>query len=328
MLMPVWLIATIVLSILNLFWCRSALLACVIAFVACSPAIWNFSPLNVVNTNAQIYKGYPTFTLLTYNVANFSHCDSTLSDDYNHTLSYILKTDADVVCLQEGESLFSNDLRHYSILQEQVDSIFKAYPYVLLHKSRQILLSKYPAKALPTSYNSKGGNGIAAYRLNIQGVPVTLFNVHLQSYSLSKNDKSLYHNITEMNRDDKLKSQLINVKSQLIRKIQRAAELRERDAEKLGHYVQHYAGENAIIAGDFNDVPGCYTLQRMADFNFKQVYSKVGFGPTHTFNADRFYFRIDHILYRGNMEPILIWRGNTKASDHYPLFTAFALTGD
>ena len=80
------------------------------------------------------------------------------------------------------------------------------------------------------------------------------------------------------------------------------------------------------MAGDFNDVPGCYTLEYLADLGFHNVYSEIGCGPDITYNSDRFYFRIDHVLYRGALQPLSIRRGRIRSSDHYPLIVDFAIT--
>ena len=43
-----------------------------------------------------------------------------------------------------------------------------------------------------------------------------------------------------------------------------------------------------------------------------------------TYHANRFWFRIDHILYKGNMEARWLERLHNKSSDHYPLLVRFA----
>ena len=171
------------------------------------------------------------------------------------------------------------------------------------------------------------------FRLNIEGETVTLFDVHLKSYFLTQDDKELYRDVTnikDVKNDIKdihsIKGTMFDVKSQLLGKVQRAAEDRELDAIRLGHLIDRYGGPNVIVAGDFNDVPGCYTLRHLAEFNLRQVYSELGFGPMITFNRDRFYFRIDHVLYRGALMPLRMRRGSSLASDHYPLLVRFALT--
>jgi endonuclease/exonuclease/phosphatase (EEP) superfamily protein YafD len=90
--------------------------------------------------------------------------------------------------------------------------------------------------------------------------------------------------------------------------------------------IHSIGGPNVIVCGDFNDVPGCTSLRNLTSISgLKQVYPEVCCGPTYTFNTNRFYFRIDHVLYRGDLKPVEMVRGDIRCSDHYPLLTTFLL---
>lgn len=328
MTFPMWLGALILFTLLDIFFCHKALFISIVTFVACGSAIWEYSPLNIFPPSASRYENCPKFTLLSFNALNFVPIDSVYPDGMNPIISYILSTDADVVCLQEAALLSASTEVSPEIPAVQIDSIFNRYPYVLSNGHTQLLLSKYPAKALPTGHRRPTDNEIVVYRLTIDGTNITLMNVHLEPYHLRKEDKQLYRNITNMkNIRGDIKDNFQDIRFQLLHKIQASAEAREYDAERLGSYITRLGGPNIIITGDFNDVPGCYTLRRLADFRMKQVYPEVGFGPMITYYANRFYFRIDHTLYRGDLQPLRMWRGKTRLSDHYPLMTTFAITG-
>lgn len=325
---PAWALALIISTVLDALWCRKALVISILTFIASAPALWDFSPLNVFGPSENKYRACPKFTLMSYNVCNFESQDSIYPDGTNPTVTAILKADADIVCLQEATGFFNVLPRERAKFSPaQIDSISRRYPYILRGCRTQLLLSKYPAKVLPTGYTKKRFNEIAVYRVTVEGTDITIFNVHLQSYSLKSDDKMLYRELTDLNKADySLRENLLDVKTQLLAKIQHAAEGRELDAERLGSYISRLGGPNVIVTGDFNDVPGCYTLRRMADFDLKEVYPEVGFGPMITFNANRFYFRIDHTLYRGALRPLRMQRPTPRCSDHYPLITTFAIT--
>lgn len=326
MTFPAWVAALTLVTIFDALWCRKALLISLIAFIPSAPAIWNFFPLNIFTPSESKYAGCPKFTLLTWNVLNFMPQDTVYPDGLNPTLSFILKTDADICCLQEASG-FIPIRKYIKIPGSQIDSISKRYPYVLLCERSQMVLSKYPAKVIPTGYKSIKANEIAAVRVTVDGTDITIFNVHLESFDLDSDDISLYSDITGGERRDmSLRNNLSEIRSQLLYKIQQAAENRERNAERLGSYITRLGGPNAIVTGDFNDVPGCYTLRRLADYDFHEVYPAVGFGPRITYNANRFYFRIDHTLWRGDLEPLSMTRPSTRSSDHYPQITTFAIT--
>lgn len=329
MTFPAWALALVVMTVLDALWCRKVLVVSLITFIACAPAMWSFCPLNIVGPSESKYANCPKFTLMSYNVCNFWDQDGQYPDGTNPTLSVIIKADPDIVCLQEAAGILPTDNDRVVIPKSQIDTLDKCYPYILLGSRSQMLLSKYPAKVLPTGHKEKGSNEIAAFRVTIDGKDFTIFNVHLRSYNLRPTDKELYRELTDINKPDtSLRESFSLIKSQLISKIQAAAEGRELDAEQLASYISGLGGPNVIVTGDFNDVPGCYTLRRMADFGLKEVYPEVGFGPMVTFNANRFYFRIDHTLYRGDLQPLAMRRPKVKSSDHYPIISTFAITAD
>ena len=326
MTFPAWALLMLLATLMDLLWCRKALVLCVLVWIACAQPLVNFMPMNILPLRESKYAGDPKFTFLTYNVTNFQDLSDSYPDSINPTISYILKVNADVVNLQEAPVVTPN--RKFHITPEQVDSLYRAYPYILHYAKDQTLLSKYPAEPIHTPMDSVAKRGVlAVYRLDIEGTPVTLINVHLQSYGLKPSDKALYREITDLkDPDGNIKSTLLDVKSELLSKIQAAAVLRAGHTQRVCNYIERFGGPNVIVAGDFNDVPGCYALRRLAEYDMKEVWPHVGFGPMITFHADRFYFRIDHVLYRGALEPLRMTRDKVKYSDHYPLLTTFALT--
>ncbi len=328
MTLPAWLILMTVFTILDLLWCRRILPLCVLVYIACAAGIWEFMPLNLRRPSLDKAAEHRQFTFLTYKITNFTDLTDRYPGDINPTISNILKINADVVNLQEAVVL--TPAKKIRLGQAQIDSLHRAYPYIIMYGKSQMLMSKYPAEAIHIGDPEKNQGEIAVFRLNIEGEKVTLFDVHLKSYHLTDGDKELFKDVTDIKKDvdneKGIKSTITDVKSQLLSKVQSAAEYRERDARRLGRLIERYGGPNVIVAGDFNDVPGCFTLRHLADFNLRQVYSDIGFGPMITFNRDRFYFRIDHVLYRGDLKPLRMRRGSSLASDHYPLLVRFALT--
>lgn len=338
LMMPFWIVLWLIVGIMDFLWCRKAFVFCILTFIACANAIWDYCPLNIFGPSEKKYADCPKFSLLTYNVASFHILDGDKDVEVNPTVSYIIKKNADIVCLQETEVTLSAPFKKFHITREQIDSIDSLYPYRLLYGGYLTVLSKYPIESIHTPPIGKDPKRrwciypIGVFRVNIEGLPVTLFNVHLQSYELNSTDKTLYKNIakgTEISEaaEGSMKKSFAELK-QILHKIHEAAVKRTEQVDALCRYIEKFGGPNVIIAGDFNDVPGCYTIHRLEGYDMEQVYPEVGFGPMITYNADMFYFRIDHVLYRGNLTPLSMSRGNIKSSDHYPLFTTFAITSE
>ncbi len=322
---PLALAAVVCLLIVDFVWWRKTALVPIAAIVASWPTVWSVCPLNV---GTGIPAGTPTqrvFTLLTYNVLTL--CDNTgaYAGDVNPTLSYILEQDADVVCLQELSVLNLN--KRLKITQPQLDSLHARYPYIILSGTAVAILSKYPIENLHLDSNSgvKGSRcDMGGYVLDIEGHRLALFNVHLQSFKLTKDDKAAYNELTHLRHEEEIKE----LGHTLVGKIKTAAWRRAAQAQMLCRYIDYYGGENVIVAGDFNDGPGCYTLRQLADLGMREVWPEVGFGPTWTYNENRMYFRIDHILWRGRLRPAGIRRGSGRWSDHYPLIATFVWDAD
>jgi endonuclease/exonuclease/phosphatase (EEP) superfamily protein YafD len=327
MTFPLWLIACILMLVIDLIWYWHGAIILIFGLISCAYPIYDFSPFNLPREPLTDEEMQRSFTLLTYNVQNFDifQDDENAFDGENSTVRYILDTDADIVCLQEADIEAKKNETHVS--SSQLKQLHEQYPFNYLSAINQVIYSKYPIEPIRLSFADKSGEGlISAYRVNVEGTPITIFNVHLQSIGLTEDDKSLYMELTDI-KDLKVttKQQIKEAKSQLLSKLAAANLKRAEQIDKLIIAMRQIGGPNVIICGDFNDVPGSYALRELTDCGLKQVYPEVCMGPTITFYVNRFYFRIDHVLYRGAFKPVRQQRGDVKYSDHYPVLTRFLL---
>ena len=96
----------------------------------------------------------------------------------------------------------------------------------------------------------------------------------------------------------------------------------------LKKYIDNIENDNIIVCGDFNDVPGCFAINTIADDDFDDVYRECGFGPMTTYHGSNLNFRIDHILYKGDFDATSFKRDKFNSSDHYPLYATFKWDND
>ncbi len=325
MVFPLVLVTAAFLFILDLIWWRRTALVAGGAMLICIEAISNFCPLNFPRRALTEEQQKHAFTLMTYNVMAFQ-VQKGIEGTANPQISYILEQDPDVVCVQEYMLMMKN--RHTRVRQAQVDSLYRRYPYVLTNSYLQAIFSKYPVEPIPIDFENIEGKGdMAGWRLKIDDSVINLFSLHLRSLYFTGADKALYKKMfipDSINRRN-----LSSVKSGILHKIMDASRARALQLDSLKRYIRKYGGPNTIVCGDFNEPVGCWGLHTLeSECKMRQVYSEVGFGPMITYNANRFYVRIDHILYRGRLEPRSITRGTLRASDHYPLTTLFCLKED
>lgn len=320
MTFPVWLVGALVLLVISLIIRWRVAIIIGLGIIASLPTILTYSPLHLPRHKSD--DGF-TFTVMSYNVFGLQDNQDKYYGDSNPTLSYILNEDPDIVCLQEMPLLHTSSRLH--ITPAQIDSIHCQYPYVIIGGKSQAIFSKFPIEPVQMGFTYSGKPGsadMACFRAEIKGQKITIFDIHLQSFSLVDEDKQMFTKLTHLKGSE---NEIAKMKSHLVNKIREAGPQRVLDTEELIKYVRKFGGPNVIVCGDFNDVPGSYPLRMLGEEKLKEVYPEVGFGPMITYNSNRFYFRIDHILYRGELKPLGMKRGRIKSSDHYPVIAKFEI---
>ena len=311
----IWLCLAILALVADLIVCRKLAWIQVVALCVCYGPIHTFCPINIRKTlTPEEHKR--SFTVMNYNVEGFYDDQAVNKNIPNRTVQFIIDTDADIVCLQECDNFSPRE--EYGLGQEQIDSLLRLYPYHELSPGSQVLLSKYPFIRIDLPV-TEFDHGVAyGYTLAVDGRTLTIFNVHLQSLSLTDDDRRLYVNLTRKISENRLKQ----AKTQLISKLCYSFQQRAIQARTIKGYIDTIGG-NVIVCGDFNDIPNCYAIRTLEEAGMHDAYAEAGLGPSITYHTDRFYFRIDHSLYRGHLEAVRCERGNVSSSDHYPLTTTY-----
>lgn len=316
---PSLLIFTTLLLIINIFISRISMIINIICLLICSNAILYYCPFNFdrkTNNN-------DCFSLMTYNVFMFKDFNSkgvTPSD--NPTLKFILHYGPDIAALQECYPL---NLKYggTKLSTSLTDSIHKKYPYKDFTAEGQALFSKFPFKVIKHKYLSERSFRIQPYEIYIGKDTLSLINVHLQSIGLSTSDKELYMQITEgQTEKNGLKSELNEIREDLLNKLSLAFKAHAEQINKI-YEIASELKEPIIICGDFNDVILSYPCRFLLKHGFKDAYRESALGPSITYHDNRFYFRIDQIFYKGNIQAIYTRKENISSSDHYPLIADF-----
>lgn len=289
-------------------------------FVLCAKAVFIFCPLNIIGNSVPDSEKKSEFKLMTYNIRNFYDYFERPTD-HNLTVDNLLSVDADIVCMQECQTTTDDP----TITQQQHIDVRDRYPYSNFKSYDVGILSKYPI--LSGTDLSKGHYAAAKYEVDIKGDTVTIFTVHLQSIGLNDEDKKLYREITSPKKAsekmDSVKNVIGEVKVQLYRKLKDAMQKRAEQAEYLRKELDKVKGR-VILCGDFNDTPNSFAYRTIKG-DMTDAYVDCGFGPCITYNANRFYFRIDHVFYDGKIEAVDVNRPKFDSSDHYPLVVDFVI---
>lgn len=324
--MPMAVVNAALLAV-NLIVCRKLAAVNALAMLLTAVPLLHICPLHpsaLTGGSPRHSDGSATFTLLTYNCFGFDCFDGSPADTgTNPTLSYILDTDPDVMCLQESLNI---QYPHLFLKHEtRLGELAERYPYRWDSKKgcrNLTILSKYPGHKLSLDLGEQVWAGAMAVVLTMpDSTEMTVINVHLQSLGLTNDDKTLYRDITD---GDTRVREIEAVRANLLSKLHHAFIQRAEQAQTIRKFIDTVDGP-IVLAGDFNDVPDCYAMRVIEGNDLHQVYPRVGFGPMVTYHANRFLFRIDHILYRGDLAPLSLRRDKVNYSDHYPQLVTFRL---
>lgn len=328
MTFPIWLMAVVIIGAIDTIWWRRTAVIPFLSLLICLPHIYKFSPLNLPKGEMNEMEKKNSFTIMSYNVLQFANQNKQYPYEENAQIDYIMSISPDIVVIEEAEYLGSTPTT--KITQEQLTALHEMYPYTFVESDEFAFLSKYPAEPIPVAFPKKDFNSgdIAGWRFIKDGTAINVIGVHLSSFHLENSERKVFK---EMTTPEKVKPGYIkDIRNEFIPKIIAATQEHTHQIIVLKRILQKFGGENTIVCGDFNDPVGSYPLYYLEEYcNMKQVYSEVGFGPMITYNANHFFFRIDHILYRGkNLAPYSMKRGNIKASDHYPVMATFIVKPD
>lgn len=267
-------------------------------------------------------KDATTFKLMTWNIIHTWDVRDPESPG-NPSIRYLMKSGADVICLQELLTIDHWDIRHYT--PAMMDSLHKIYPYYINEESTDLkVLSKYPIKDIIREHydGTDLRERFDAYKLDVNGHALTIVNVHLTSYFLDDNDTKI---LTRLISANGLEESMNQYKDGIHAKLSNAFKMRDECARMLRKYLETLKGD-VIVCGDFNDVPESWAYRIVRGDDFRDAYAETSFGPTSTYNKRLLYFHIDQILYRGDgLKALSVKRGKIKTSDHYPLIAEFEI---
>ena len=267
--------------------------------------------------------------VLSYNVHNFGYTDSDSSGVA--TLRYIIEQGADIVLLQEGATDYDPE-RDLPQLQPLLPQLQAIYPYRSHGYHDVTILSRYPYTVVEdTLMRQTFDNNPAHYHvyakafdIDIAGRQLRVVSSHLQSIGLSDGDKRTYENLTRLDSVGS-REQMSQVRHSLYGKLASAYRRRASEAHVMRQFIDS-CPPNLIVCGDFNDTPASFSYLTVRGDDLCDAYADAAFGPTFTYNRNRFYFRIDHILYRGDLEAVSARSDHKGDSDHYPITATFKWT--
>ena len=315
------LLLTLLLMVIGLLWRRWLAVIIVVATVLITmPVITTFLPMNT-SENAPAIPADPKGMLkvMTFNALMFNYNDVDEKGKPSSSMRMILDADPDVVLLQEGAA--DADWEEVCTLKPLMAEVNAKYPYRFLGDEGLCIMSKFPFTAQTVGeqqgsrtalgYNRKQNAYLARY-FDLQlptGKQLRLVDFRLQSYHLSfgKNPN------VRVSPD---------VKPHPLERMRRSFALRTDNAEALRKFIDQ-CPKTVIVCGDMNDVPASHVYRVIRGEDLNDAWCDVGRGYAYTYNRHNLYYRIDHILYRGDLKAVRATRIKGGSSDHYPIMATF-----
>ena len=309
---PILLVFNLVFLVVWCFCRLRSIWLPLLGFILCYGPIRTYSPFNFPED-----KPHGSIKVLSYNVFMFSSWDEPHGAK-NPIVDYIVKSKADIVCLQEAQARLDNGDQIYSTLK-------KHYPYFKLMIKKHpgadyiVLLSKYPVLWQDTIPYGSSSNQSVAYMLDIKGTKTLVVNNHFESNGLSSGDKEGFKTLVKGElKTDEAKKQSVH----LIKKLGDVSARRAPQAEAVARFVKKYLDKQipVILCGDFNDSPLSYT-HHVISKELNDCYVESGNGPGISYHKSGMYFRIDHIFCSDDFESYGAKVDNSvTTSDHYPIY--------
>lgn len=315
---PVFLLVNIFFLVFWLIIYRRYALLPILTFVLCWGSVSTYFPINGMGEEVPAN----AIKILSYNTQAFGEKRLHTKENHNDVLSYLQESDADIICLQEyiwGGKLKKKDINY----------ALRSYKYKHYHPLRKGLnglgvYSRYPIlSATPIKYESRQ-NGSVAYRIKVGEDTLLVINNHLESNKILKSDIEAYQDMVDAPDSQKIFSGT----RKLLKKMAEATKIRTKQADVIAGQVKKAKEKHIIVCGDFNDTPISYT-HRVLHEQLNDAFVESGNGLGISYNRNRLYVRIDHILTSKNLKVFNCTVDNaTAASDHYPVWCYFSFTED
>ncbi len=259
-----------------------------------------------------------TIKVMSYNVGRFKlgktdDLKGNVGACMDSVVNFVLKTDADIVCLQEVSLSGDHDVANF--IRKRFPEYNSGY-FMYVTKDGtygNLTLSKYPILDKGRLNFDKSSN-LAIFtdvRISDEST-LRVYNCHFESYNIS---------LMNLAKNWRRESKRVQEAEE---RVKRSIRLRAEQVDQVMSDIEECPVE-AIITGDFNDNPLSYTYHRLTrgrEDTF--VDGGKGFGATYSFLWP--FIRIDYVLYPKHFSTVSHRTPRVRYSDHYPVVTEIDLS--
>jgi endonuclease/exonuclease/phosphatase (EEP) superfamily protein YafD len=253
--------------------------------------------------------------IMSYNVHLFDLNNSTLPDPNHNIISFIKSEKPDILCIQE---FYSTKYKNYELLfKKECPELKYSFFHTLNHKKNKnkkygiAIYSRYKIINKETIPFENTSNMSIFVDILFNNDTIRIFNNHLQSLRLQKNNYNFLRNFGQNNQEVEEEFKDISLRYKT------AAKIRTQQVEKVTELISK-TKHPIIVCGDFNDTPLSYTYRRMKN-NLSDAFTEAGFGLGNSYHVNIPLFRIDYIFYSSHFTAYHFRTPKIILSDHRPV---------
>lgn len=264
-----------------------------------------------------------TIRVMSYNVRMFHDDEGKDAQNQGDILELIKEVSPDVLCIQE---FYSRTKGRNNMRKRYMEELGLNFSYFIPSARNDYdaygiaIFSKYPITSSGNvDINTETGivNKIVYSDINKEGKKFRIYNVHLQSVGFKQEDYDfIKKDIPTANVDVKSTRRIGN-------RLKLAYIKRNKQIDSL---YSHTKGAKTpyIVAGDFNDTPLSYSVNKLSD-DMQNAFVEKGRGFGITYNGAFPNFQIDYILASKEFNVQNYQIISKKLSDHYPIWSDLRL---
>jgi len=288
-----------------------------ISLIVYLPVSHNFIFLPQRKENTENHK---VFKIASYNVRQFDHYNWIKEFGTSKRLyNFIRDFDTDIICLQE---FLQSPPKKYNSIDSLIGYPWQYFSYSPYLKNYQplnsglMIFSLYPIISEHTINFSESLNKAIYVDINLGQDTIRVYNVHLESIHLAKNDYRFLNGQFSPFMNFSL------VLGNIFKKMGKAFRKRAQQIRILREHIVK-SPYPVMVCGDFNDTPSSYAYFEVSRILI-DAFPESGFGLGQTYIGHFPWLRIDYIFHsREKINSINFKIPKKQLSDHYPIIVTF-----